>query len=191
MDKATHDLFEVKLSETQKRVLATTPNGIAIELIEHLGEAEFGKIIKISESLVDNFGEHVRFNRGSISKYFNYPKTLPFIVRYKDEIEGFIVGIPLENFAKEEWASCDDNLGKGNTIYTYAFIVRKELRHLGLSKMLKRVFQNTIKRKGFRFVTGHVLEGVSAKFTKKCHVVKKFDNWNDTGYTFEYYRCPL
>ena len=191
MDQTTRDLFEVKLSETRSRVLATTPDAIAIELIEHLGEAEYGKIVKISESLVDSFGDKVRFNRGAISKYFNYPKTLPFVVRYRGEIEGFIVGVPLEHFAKEEWPHCDDNLGKGNTIYTYAFVVRKEYRHLGLAKMLKRVFQSTIKRKGYQFISGHVIEGTTTNFTKDCHVVKQFENWYDTGYVFEYYRCPL
>jgi len=44
MDKGTRDLFEVSLSETQSRVLASTPSGISIELVERLGESEYGKI---------------------------------------------------------------------------------------------------------------------------------------------------
>jgi hypothetical protein len=191
MDKNTRDLFEISLSETQSRVLASTPDGISIELVEHLGEAEYGKIVKISETLVDNFGSNARFNRSSIKKYFNYPKTLPFIIRYKDNIEGFIVGSPIENFAKEDWAQYDDNLGKGNTIYTYAYVVKKDKRNMGIAKMLKRVYQNTLKRKGYLYMSGHVMEGVSLHFTIKSHVVRKFDNWNNTGYAFEYYRCPL
>ncbi|MCD6440543.1 MAG: GNAT family N-acetyltransferase [Candidatus Marinimicrobia bacterium] len=191
MDKNTRDLFEITLSETQSRILASTPDGISIELVEHLGEAEFGTILKISETLVDNFGSIARFNRSSIKKYFNYPKTLPFVVRYKGEIEGFIVGSPIENFAKESWSHYDDNLGKGNTIYTYAYVVKKDRRNLGIAKMLKRVYQNTLRRKGYLYMTGHVMEGVSLSFTKKSHVVRKFDNWNNTGYAFEYYRCPL
>jgi len=191
MDKNTRDLFEVSLSETQSRVLASTPDGISIELVEHLGEAEYGKIVKISETLVDNFGSNARFTRSSIKKYFNYPKTLPFVIRYKDDIEGFIVGSPIENFAKEPWSHYDDNLGKGNTIYTYAYVVKKDKRNIGIAKMLKRVYQNTLRRKGYLYMTGHVLEGVSLSFTNKSHVVRKFDNWNNTGYAFEYYRCPL
>ncbi|MBC8491853.1 MAG: GNAT family N-acetyltransferase [Candidatus Marinimicrobia bacterium] len=191
MDKNTRNLFEVSLSETQSRVLASTPDGISIELVEHLGEAEYGKIVKISETLVDNFGSNARFNRSSIKKYFNYPKTLPFVIRYKDDIEGFIVGSPIENFAKEDWAHYDDNLGKGNTIYTYAYVVKKDKRNIGIAKMLKRVYQNTLRRKGYLYMSGHVMEGVSLHFTKKSHVVRKFDNWNNTGYAFEYYRFPL
>lgn len=191
MDKNTRELFEVSLSETKTRILATTASGISVEIVEHLGEADYPKIIKISETLVDNFGQHARFNRNSIKKYFNYPKTLPFIVKLRGEIEGVIIGVPLENFEEEEWAKCDDNLGKKNTIYTYAYIVRKEHRQFGLSKMLKRVYQSTLKRKNFEFITGHVLEGVSSQFTKSSQVVRKFTNWNDTGYTFEYYRYPL
>jgi len=191
MDKNTRNLFEISLSETQSRVLASTPDGISIELVEHLGEAEYGKIVKISETLVDNFGSNARFNRSSIKKYFNYPKTMPFVIRYRDDIEGFIVGSPIENFAKEAWAQYDDNLGKGNTIYTYAYVVKKDKRNIGIAKMLKRVYQNTLKRKGYLYMSGHVMEGVSLHFTKNSHVVRKFDNWNNTGYAFEYYRCPL
>lgn len=191
MDKNTRNLFEISLSETQSRVLASTPDGISIELVEHLGEAEYGKIVIISETLVDNFGSNARFNRSSIKKYFNYPKTLPFVIRYKNDIEGFIVGSPIENFAKEDWAHYDDNLGKGNTIYTYAYVVKKDKRNIGIAKMLKRVYQNTLRRKGYLYMSGHVMEGVSLHFTKECHVVRKFDNWNNTGYAFEYYRCPL
>jgi hypothetical protein len=54
MDQGTRELFEITLSETKYRVLASTQNGISVELIEHLGEADFGQIVKISETLVDN-----------------------------------------------------------------------------------------------------------------------------------------
>lgn len=191
MDQSTRELFEVTLSETKSRVLASTSDGISVELIEHLGESEFGQIVKISETLVDNFGQNARFNRNSIKKYFNYPKTLPFVIKHNGEVEGFIVGVPLEYFTKENWAQCDENLGKGNTVYTYAYIVRKDKRQLGLSKMLKRVYQNTLKRRGFIYITGHVMQGVAANFTRNSLVVRKFDNWNNTGFTFEYYRSVL
>ena len=191
MDKNTHELFEVTLSETRSHVLASTTNGIVVEMIERLGEIDFGRIVKISETLVDNFGQNARFNRNMIKKYFNYPETLPFVIRYNGEIEGFIIGVPLEYFYKESWAQCDENLGKNNTIYTYAFIVRKEHRALGLSKMLKRVYQNTLKRRGFLYITGHVMQGVTANFTRDYKIVRQFENWNNTGFTFDYYRSAL
>jgi hypothetical protein len=191
MDNETSELFEVTLSETQSRMLAATKDGISVELIEHLGENDFGRIVSISETLVDNFGQNARFNRSSIKKYFNYPKTLPFIIKYKGEVEGFIIGAPLENFQKEGWAQCDENLGKGNTVYTYAYIVRKNKRQLGLSKILKRIYQNTLKRRGFNYITGHVMQGVAANFTRGAQIVRRFDNWNNTGLTFEYYRSTL
>jgi len=191
MEEKNRELFEISLSETISRTLASTSDGITVEMVERLGEADFGKIVRISETLEENFGENARFNRAMINKYFNYPKTLPFIIRYRENIEGFIIGVPLENFSKEGWAHCDENLGKGNTIYTYAFVVRKDFRHLGIAKMLKRVYQNTLKRRGFQFITGHVMEGVSQSFTKSCRVVRRFDNWNNTGLTFEYYRALL
>jgi len=191
MDKDARELFEVSLSETKSQVLATTENGISVDLVEHLGENDYGKIVKISETLVDNFGQNARFNRNAVRKYFNYPRTLPLIIKYKDEIEGFIVGVPIENFSKEEWTRCDENLGRNNTIYTYAFVVRKDHRQLGLAKMLKRVYQSTVKKRGYSYLTGHVMEGVSRSFIQDAVVVRKFDNWNGTGFTFEYYRVAL
>jgi len=191
MDKPARELFEVTLSETKSRVLASTSNGIAVEIVEHLGETDFSRVVKVSETLVDNFGQQARFNRTAVKKYFNYPKTMPFVVKYRDIIEGFIIGVPLEFFGKESWVQCDEQLGKGTTIYTYAFIVSREHRVLGLAKMLKRVYQSTLKRHGYQFITGHVREGVAANFTRNAEVVRKFDNWNNTGFTFEYYRSRL
>lgn len=191
MENDGRQLFEVSLSATKSQVLAVTADGISVELVEHLGEADYSKIVKISETLVDNFGQNARFNRNAVRKYFNYPRTLPFIIKYQGEIEGFIVGVPLEHFAKENWVNCDENLGRNNTLYTYAFIVRKDHRQLGLAKMLKRVYQSTVRRRGFTFITGHVMEGVSKSFIQDAVVVRKFDNWNGTGYTFEYYRLTL
>ena len=191
MLKSTSEIFNINLSETRSRVLAKSPDGIQVELIEFLGENEYKDVIKISQTLVEEYGKEARFNKRTIKKYFNYPRTLPFILRYKGSINGFIIGVPLENFSDEAWAKCDINLQKGNTIYTYAYIISEDLQGLGYAKILKRVYQSTIKKKGFKYITGHVREGVSKTFTKNAQVIKKFKNWKNTGHIFEYYRSEL
>ncbi|RKY54630.1 MAG: hypothetical protein DRP92_00435 [Candidatus Neomarinimicrobiota bacterium] len=191
MTKNSNELFDIMATETKSRILASTPTGISIELVERLGESDFNQIIKISGELTEHYGKKAKFSRNTISKYFNFPNTFPIVVRYRGTIEGFIIGVPLERFMKEYWVQCDPNLGKNNTVYTYAFIVRKDNRHLGLSKMLKRVYQSYLKKIGFKYVSGHVRERVALNFKKNSRIIKKFPNWNNTGYTFEYYRCEL
>jgi len=191
MNKSTAELFNFNLSETKSRQLATSPNGISIELIEFLGENEYKDVIEISEALVDKFGPKAKFTKNTLKKFFNYPKTFPFVLRYKEKIGGFIIGVPLEHFSDEDWAQCDPNLQKGNTIYTYAYILKDQLQNMGYAKLLKRVYQSTVKKKGYKYITGHVTEGVAQNFTKDAEIIKKFKNWKNTGHVFEYYRSEL
>jgi len=191
MLKSTSEIFNLNLTNTKSRTLASSPNGIRIELIEFLGENEYKDVIEISKTLVDEYGEEAKFNKRTIKKYFNYPRTFPFVLRYEDRIRGFIIGVPLENFSDESWARCDINLQKGNTIYTYAYIISEKMQGLGYAKLLKRVYQSTIKKKGYKYISGHVREGIAKKFTKNVEIVKKFKNWKNTGHIFEYYRAEL
>lgn len=191
MQKSTSEIFNINLTNTRSKKLASSPNGIQIELIEFLGENEYKDVIEISHILTEKYGQKAKFNKQTIKKYFNYPRTLPFVLRYKGKIKGFIIGIPLENFSNESWAQCDVNLQKGNTIYTYAYIVAKDLHGLGYAKLLKRVYQSTIKKKGFKYISGHVRKGVAKSFTKNVKIIKEFKNWKNTGYVFEYYRAEL
>ncbi|MBN2280089.1 MAG: hypothetical protein JXQ65_05885 [Candidatus Marinimicrobia bacterium] len=185
------DLFDFTFSNSKTKILAESENGISVELVEFLGESEYQNIINISDVLVETYGKQAKFSRITVKKYFNYPKTLPFIIRFKGIPQGFVIGVPLENFEKEHWVACDEYFGFYNTIYTYAFIIREEYRNFGLSKILKRIYHSTLKRRGYKFVTGHVREGVSKTFLKPPKVIAKFENWNNTGYTFEYYRTEL
>lgn len=191
MDNRTKDLFEISFSNSKSTVLAESDNGISVELVEFLGEGEIQKIIDISDVLINTYGMNARFTRSTVKKYFNYPKTLPFVVRFKGDPQGFVIGVPLEHFEKEAWAHYDEFIGHQNTVYTYAFLIREEYRNFGLSKILKRIYQSTLKKRGYRYVTGHVREGISEKFLKPTKIIAKFDNWNNTGYIFEYYRTEL
>jgi hypothetical protein len=58
--------------------------------------------------------------------------------------------------------------------------------------MLKRVFLSWAgKQENISFITGHVANGISAKFTGDIRIVNRVDNWQRTGKTFEYYRREL
>ena len=118
-------------------------------------------------------------------------KTLPFIARYNKTIIGYIIGVPLEKFNNESWAHFDINLNKFNTLYTYAFVIQKKFRKkTGYSKTLKKIYINWAKKRGFKYITGHVKKQVSEKF-KNTEIIKTFNVWYDCNEPFNYYRRKI
>jgi GNAT superfamily N-acetyltransferase len=176
------------LPNSDSKIIASS-GVFQIELIKHTGKDDFPQLIEISKSLARDYGDKAILTDATIHKYFNKSGSLPFIARYRDEIIGYIIGVPLETLSNEPWARLDENFGKGNTLYTYAFVIQSEYKGNGYAKMLKRVFLSWAKKKdGINFITGHVINGVSARFTGDIRIVDRIDNWQGTGKTFEYYR---
>ena len=176
--------------QSEVKLIAATLN-FKIQLIEALSADDADQVIRISEGLIDAFGPGTAFTKKTVWKYFNHPHTLPFVGVLRDEIVGFLVGVPLENFSDESWAQVDPTLGEHVTIYTYAFIFDEKYHGNGYAKMLKRVYINWLKKRGYLYVSGHVREGISQRFTLRTQVLQKFPDWHDTGKVFEYYQRPL
>jgi GNAT superfamily N-acetyltransferase len=187
MEQLTLNISE----RSRTRVIASSPYGFQIELMEYVGSDDVPALMDVSESLVTEYGESARLTKTTIRKYFNYPKTLPFVARFHDEIVGYIIGVPLEYFARDPWAKFDQNLGAGNTLYTYAYVILARYRGNGFARTLKRVYLNWAKKKRYRYITGHVQEGIARNFSSDTTIVKRFTNWHGSGRTFEYYRRPL
>lgn len=176
--------------ESKTQLIAATLN-FSIQLVEKLSAKDAERIIIISEGLVENFGMETRFTKNTVRKYFAYPDTLPFIGLLHNKIIGFMIGVPLEHFTDEPWARIDPFLGEYNTVYTYAFVMDAKYRGSGYGKSLKRVYMNWLQKRGFNYVSGHVLEGIAQRWSRSTVVLEKFPNWHNTGKVFEYYRRPL
>ena len=185
---------QLSFSTSQKsrsRVIASS-GVFQIELLERVGEADYPQLIEISKSLVKEYGEKAILTKSTLQKYFNKSGSLPFIACYRNKIIGYIIGVPIEELSHEPWAQLDENFGKGNTLYTYAFVIQSEYKGNGYAKMLKRVFLSWAKkRKQTEHITGHVANGISARFTGDIKIVNRIDNWQGTGKSFEYYRRDL
>ena len=98
----------------------------------------------------------------------------------------------IEKFEQESWAKYDINLGKKNTIYTYAFVVSSNFQGIGgYSKALKRVYLNWVKKRNYSFITGHTELGVAKNFSDNTETVKIFPEWYGSRVSFEYYRRPI
>lgn len=163
-----------------------------IELLKHVGENDYSQLILISKTLEEDYGKKAILTHETIQKYFNKEGALPFIARYRKRIIGYIIGIPLEELSHEPWARMDENFGKNNTLYTYAFVVESEFKGNGYAKMLKRVFLSWAeKHNHIDFITGHVINGISAKFTGDIRIINRVENWQGTGKTFEYYQRDI
>ena len=163
-----------------------------IELVEYAGANDNERLIEVSESLAEEYGPAALLTENTIQIYFNRKGTLPFIARNQGTIVGYMIGVPLEMLSREPWARLDENFNKGNTIYTYAFVVENNSKGTGCAKILKRVFLNqTKKQENILFVTGHVKEGISSRFKGNIDIIDRIDNWQGTGKIFEYYRRNL
>ena len=176
---------------SNSRIIASS-GVFQIELLKNVKELDYPQLIEISKSLAKDYGEKAILTKPTIQKYFNTSGALPFIARYRDNIIGYIIGVPLEALSQEPWARSDENFGKANTLYTYAFVIQSEYKGNGYAKMLKRVFLSwSGKQDNINYITGHVANGISAKFTGDIHIVNRVDNWQGTGEKFEYYRREL
>ena len=179
------------IHKTQKQILASSNNNFQIELITEIGQEDHLDLIKISEYLVKQFGNQALLTGRNIPKYFN-AKTLPFIARHNDIIIGYIIGVPIENFKDESWAQYDHNMGKNNTLYTYSFVVKEQYqRRGGYAKTLKKIYLNWARKRNYKYITGHVKQGIAKNFSNDTQIVKTFLEWYGQKIPFEYYRRPL
>ena len=180
--------MEKSTGQSETRIIAST-NVFQIEKIEKIGRADYPKLIEISLHLAKEYGKQAVFTKASIGKYFNTEKSLPFIARYQNEIIGYIIGIPLEELTMEPWALNDENYGKHNTLYTYAFVIMEKYKSNGYAKMLKRVYLSWAqKRDRIQFITGHVSAGNIDLNDKNIKIISFEEDWQGTGKSFEYYR---
>ena len=177
-----------EINKTESISIASSPLNFSIELVKKIGYDDLPELIIISDHLVKEYTQNVRLTKTSIKKYFNYPNTLPFILKKSDIIIGYIIGVPLEYFSNDPSFQNDDNLGKENTLYTYAFVILEKYKENGYAKTLKRVYISWARKKGFKFVSGHIQEGISEKFKYEVEILQKFNNWHGTNKIFEYYR---
>ena len=175
-------------NSSKTKIIAST-NVFQIEKVEKVGREDYPQLIEISLHLAKEYGRQAVLTKDTIQKYFNTEKSLPFIARYQDEIIGYIIGIPLEELRQESWAVNDENFGKYNTLYTYAFVIMEKYKSNGYARMLKRVYLSwSQKRSNIKYVTGHVITGTSNVADKNMSIISRIDDWQGTKKSFEYYR---
>lgn len=183
---------KIKKNTTTITKIIASSGSFDIELIESLGTADYESLMEISASLAEDYGEKYLLTKNTINKYFNRSGALPIIARFENKIIGYIIGMPLELLSQEPWARLDENYGKFNTLYTYAFVIKNDFKKKGYAKILKKVYISWAKKKeGILYNTGHVKSGISKKFKGQIKIIAEINNWQGTGKIFEYYRRNL
>ena len=117
-----------------------------------------GKIPR--DRLMQQFQPNIeaQFMDDNIHKYFN-DNTLPFIARYKKEIIGYIIGVPLEHFKQESWSHFD--FEKARLAWTN---VAKSISKFEKVKMI--VHPNELKKAKFYNKFIKALENVNKRVSK-------------------------
>ena len=183
---------KIKNNTTTITNVIASSGSLDIELIESLGTEDYKSLIDISASLAEDYGKKYVLTKNTINKYFNRSGALPIIARFENAIIGYIIGMPLELLSQEPWARLDENYGKFNTLYTYAFVIKNDFKKKGFAKILKKVYISWAKKKeGILYNTGHVKSGISKKFKGQIKIIAEINNWQGTGEIFEYYRRIL
>lgn len=183
---------KIKNNTTTITKIIASSGSFDIELIESLGTDDYESLMEISASLAEDYGEKYLLTKNTINKYFNRSGALPIIARFENKIIGYIIGMPLELLSQEPWARLDENYGKFNTLYTYAFVIKNDFKKKGYAKILKKVYISWAKKKeGILYNTGHVKSGISKKFKGQIKIIAEINNWQGTGKIFEYYRRNL
>ena len=173
------------------KIIASSNDKFKIELVEKLSKKSQFEIFNISKDLEKIYGRNSMLNEQNIDKYFNQ-STLPFIARYHNRIIGFIIGVPLEKFTNHSWVQYDENLGKNNTLYTYAFIFKSDFRGKnGFAKTLKKIFSNWAKKRDYQYISGHINENFVNKSSSQLEIIKKFNTWYESKDPFVYYRRKI
>ena len=70
-------------------------------------------------------------------------------------------------------------------------VIKTELDKKGKFGRILGVIWDKSKKKNFKYVTGHVKQGLAKKFSNKTEIVKIFKNWYHSNSVFEYYRREL
>ncbi|MDD3806586.1 MAG: GNAT family N-acetyltransferase [Candidatus Marinimicrobia bacterium] len=191
MDNQTESLFQEENNKSRVDILAITPGDFQLELVHQLDDKDASAIIDLSAFQEGDLEKNARFNATSVRKYFHYPKTFPLLARHKDIPVGYIVGITLESLNKESWVKCDDHWGLGDTAYIHSFFVHPKYDRLNYSRILLYVFTNWLSGLGFRFISGHEQEEILDKYYSSCEKIKHFENWQNQGQDFWYFRKKI
>ena len=131
-------------------------------------------------------------NVGAVTSFTGYVRDFNNNKRYNNKIIAYIIGVPIEFFKEESWARHDYNMDKKNTLYTYSFVVKEQYqRRGGYAKTLKRIYLNWAMKRKYKYITGHVRQGIAKKFSPDTQIVKIFPQWYGQKTPFEYYRRPL
>lgn len=115
-----------------------------------------------------------------------------------DELIGEAYFLPLDNM--KDWDADEEQLEDGldkwygkNCVYPFSTTILPEHQNKGYGKILKAYCLGIWKERGFEYAVGHARTGGSMKLQLSfgAKMIGKFDNWYQTGETYNLYLQKL
>jgi hypothetical protein len=141
-------------------------------------------IIRIEE---ESFSASLCNTEEDLQKVINSPTGLFLAIRLvSSEIAAYLAADLLEEFTDVPGVTSDPYFNQRKTIYIVSVAVDRRWQQEGLGLAIQEESLKWAARKGYERVTAHIAQGAATQMGLGARVLGSFDNWYDTGRTFEY-----
>lgn len=135
------------------------------------------------------FPESIRDTTSYIREFATLPKAVFVVAKVKGTVVGYAAGAQLESFEEVPGVKQDPHFGLKDTFYLESVAVLPEYQGKGIGKQLIRSIMLGARKNGYQYISAHMKEGFAERW--KGVPLAQFDNYYDTGETFEYFRREL
>jgi len=172
-------------------ILAKSEDNFQIELVKELNVDDENKINIFLSDNRDKISPNTLLVIKSLKKYFLYPKTLSFLARLNKEPIAFIIGIEIEKLDDKNLFQKEVNWGKGNTIYIFSHEINLKYSQRKYENILNKIALNWLSKKGYEYICGYEKKGRAEQIFPGCVIIKRVENWKDSGKIYEYFKFSL
>ncbi len=172
-------------------ILAKNEDNFQVELVKELDVDDENKINNFLNNNRDRISPNSLLITKSIKRYFSYPKTLSFLARLNNEPIAFIVGMEIEKLSEKNLFQKEINWGKGNTIYIFSHEIKLKYSQRKYKNILNKIALNWLLKKGYEYICGYEKKGKAEQIFPGCVIIKRVENWKNSGEIYEYFKFSL
>ncbi|MEA3499612.1 MAG: hypothetical protein U9R41_01130 [Candidatus Marinimicrobia bacterium] len=180
-----------KKNNNSVEILAKNEDNFQIELVKELDVEDEKKINIFLNDNRDRISPNSLLITKSVKKYFSFPKTLSFLARLNNEPIAFIIGIEIEKLDDKNLFQKEVNWGKGNTIYIFSHEIKLKYSQRKYENILNKIALNWLSKKGYEYICSYEKKGKAEQIFPGCVIIKRVENWKNSGKIYEYFKLSL
>lgn len=144
-----------------------------------------GRIAYIEEI---SFAPSIRDDMTTLRRRAQSPTAIFLVgkLRRTDQVIAYLAADWLEFFSHIPAVKEDRHFGRGDTIYIESIAVEPRWRGRGLGMALQRECLRRAAAAGIGRATAHLRRGVAARIGLKAKILATYENWYNTGETYDY-----